>query len=262
MSAIQEIFGWIGTALTMSFFISPVVPFINVFKGKLDYEDTPTIIISTGYCNCLVWYVYGILVNSQQIKTCNMIGCGASLLLIIIYLAYEVRKYLVDAILNALILFTGSWAAYRALTIIINDPNIIGKICVCTTLVVFISPLYIVFRVTKEKNYQLIPIVTAVFSILSGACWVVYGLMKKDFYVAGPNCMGVIVGALQCFIWQTYKKKYPTIGDAKEIATIGIESESNPRKTDSTSIKIDDDKDDENIQAKPVKISSKSEEVK
>ena len=262
MSALEDFFGWSGTVLTLSFFISPIIPFINVFRGKLDYEDTPAIIIVASYCNCLVWFVYGQLINSLQIRMCNIIGCGASLFLILIYLIYEIRKYTIDAILNALILFTGSWSAYRALTIILNNPNTIGKICVCTTLIVFISPVQLIYRVISEKNYRLIPIVTAIFSILSGAAWVTYGLLRKDFYVAGPNTMAIVIGILQVIVWNVWKRKYPTIEQIREIATIGIEStgdEGDFKKE--TTTRSDEEKED-NIKVKPVKIVTKKDDVK
>ena len=60
MDKVQEIFGWIATCLTMCFYISPVFPFINVFKNKLNYEDTPIIVVTTSYLNCFCWYIYGI----------------------------------------------------------------------------------------------------------------------------------------------------------------------------------------------------------
>ena len=261
MSQVENAFGWIGTVLTLSFFISPIIPFINVFRGRLNYEDTPAIVMCASYCNCLVWYVYGLLINSSQIKVCNMIGCSASLLLISIYLLYEIRKYTTDAVLNAIILFTGSWSAYRALTVIFNDPSIVGKICVCATLVVFISPIQLVYRTITEKNYKLIPIVSAVLSVLSGAAWVIYGLMRKDYYVAGPNTMGVLIGILQIVVWNLWRKKYPTIEQVKEIATIGIESNDDGDFKKETDIDKNDDEGG-NIKVKPVKITSKIDEEK
>ena len=105
--ALEDLFGWVGAFLTITFFISPVIPFINVFKGQLDYGDTPTDLIGINYSNCLVWYIYGSLLNSPQIKTSSIIGFFSSLLFMIIYLSYEIRKNIIDGVLNILIIFTG-----------------------------------------------------------------------------------------------------------------------------------------------------------
>ena len=149
----QEIFGWVATCLTMCFFISPIIPFINVLKGKLRYEDTPIVVISASYVNCFCWYIYGDMIFSDQIKICNMIGAISSLLLICVYLIYEIKAYTIDAILNALIVISGSFTLYRAISIMIDSSNVLGKICIGASCVVFLSPIHLIIRVIKKKNY-------------------------------------------------------------------------------------------------------------
>lgn len=247
---VEEIFGWIGTLLTMTFFIAPVVPFYNVYNGKLNYEDAPTTLISTSYFNCLIWYIYGTLVNSQQIKVCNIIGCSSSLLFIIFYLSYEIRNYPVDAVLNALLVLAATCAGYRAFTVLFDDPNIVGKVGACSSMIVFISPLQLIYRVFKEKNYKLIPIASAIFSVLSGGCWFLYGVMKKDYYIFGSNSVGIIIGGLQVFIWNNLKRKYQVIEQENAPPTIGIEDEDAKKKEE-----------EEMSNAKPVKIVNDSKEI-
>ena len=260
MDKVQEIFGWVATGLTMCFYISPIIPFINVFRGKLNYEDTPAIIISTSYVNCFCWYIYGDMIFSDQIKMCNLIGAISSLVLICIYLAYEVRKYTVDAILNALIIITGSYAVYRGLTIIIDDDAIIGKICNCTSLIVFLSPIQLIIRVIKEKNYNLIPIYTAWVSLASTSCWVTYGAFITDLYVIFPNAIGILLAIIQIIVFLNYKRKYPGIGDRESSSTIDIVTTGNDegKKEESSNIK-EDDENEKNIKEKPVKIVGKGE---
>ena len=261
MDKIQEIFGWVATGLTMCFYISPVIPFINVFKGKLSYEDTPVIIISTSYVNCFCWYIYGDMILSDQIKMCNMIGAISSLILICIYLLFELKKYAIDAILNALIIITGTLALYRGLTVIINDDSIIGKICNGTSIIVFLSPIQLIYRVIKEKNYILIPIYTAYVSFIASSCWVTYGVFIHDFYVILPNLFGIILAIIQILVYFNYKRKYPSIGDKVINPTIDIETETGNeegKKDESTSIKVDEDSHN-NIKEKPVKIITKTD---
>jgi solute carrier family 50 protein (sugar transporter) len=256
MEKVQEIFGWVATGLTMCFYISPVIPFINVFRGKLSYEDTPAIIVSTSYVNCFCWYIYGDMIFSDQIKICNLIGAISSLVLMCIYLGFEVRKYTIDAILNALIIITGSYAVYRGLTIIIDDDAIIGKICNGTALIVFLSPIQLIYRVIKEKNYNLIPIYTAWVSLASTGCWVIYGVFLSDFYVIFPNVIGIVLAITQIFVFLNYKRKYPSIGHTT--STIGIENTGNEeiKKEEDTVIK-EDEENQKNVKEKPVKIVAK-----
>ena len=70
-----------------------------------------------------------------------MIGAISSLFLICVYLIYEIKSYAIDAILNALIVISGTFTIYRAISIMIDNSNVLGKICIGTSCVVFLSPI-------------------------------------------------------------------------------------------------------------------------
>ena len=257
MDSIEDVFGWVATCLTMCFYISPVIPFIQVFKGKLSYEDTPGILVTASYVNCFCWYIYGDMVFSTQVKICNCIGAISSLCLICIYLAYEVRKYTLDAILSALIVLTGSYAVYRGLTIVGDDDAVVGKICNVTSIIVFLSPIQILYRVFREKNnYFLIPIYTAWVSLFSTGCWVTYGILISDIYIQIPNIIGIILAIIQICTYIVFKRKYPTIGERdRDTSTIDIDNTVDEKK-ETNNIK-DDEENQTDVKEKPVKISSK-----
>ena len=257
MSNIEEIFGWVATSLTMCFFISPIIPFINVMRGKLNYEDTPIIIVSASYVNCFCWYIYGNMIKSDQVRLCNMVGAISSLILILIYLIFEIRKFVLDSILNALITITSSYALYNTLTFLIDDQSIIGKICNCTSIIVFLSPIQLIYRVIREKIYFLIPIYTAYVSFVTSSCWVIYGISFKNMYIVFPNTFGIVLAIVQIIVYFNYKNKFPNFGD-KDNSTIGIESTvtEDGKKDEPTTIKIDEDN-QSNEKVRPVKIVSK-----
>ena len=259
METVQECFGWAATAITVLSFLSPVFPYINVLKGKLNFEDTPAVLVTTCYVNYFCWYIYGDMIFSDQIKYCYMIGGIVNLVLMIIYLAYEVKKYLVDSILNTLILITGTWALYRALTIIIDDDRIVGKICIGTSCIVFLSPIQIIYKVIKEKNYILIPIYNCYMVFLYAICWVVYGIFITDFYGVFPNSIAIVLALIEIIIYLNYKRKYPAIGEREFSSTIGIETTSNeePSKKEETTLKMDEDTEAKGTE-KPVKIITKN----
>jgi uncharacterized protein with PQ loop repeat len=259
METVQECFGWAATAITVLSFLSPVFPYINVLKGKLNFEDTPAVLVTTCYVNYFCWYIYGDMIFSDQIKYCYMIGGIVNLVLMIIYLAYEVKKFLVDSILNTLILITGTWALYRALTIIIDDDRIVGKICIGTSCIVFLSPIQIIYKVIKEKNYILIPIYNCYMIFLYAICWVVYGIFITDFYVVFPNSIAIVLALIEIIIYLNYKRKYPAIGEREFSSTIGIETTSNeePSKKEENTLKMDEDTEAKGSE-KPVKIITKN----
>ena len=259
METFQEYVGWLACGINALYFLAPVEPFFRVLRGKLNFEETPGVFVTTCYVNCFVWYVYGDMIFSDQVKYSNLIGACASLCLIVIYLIYELKKYLVDSILNALILITGTWAVYRALTIIIDDDRIVGKICIGTAVVMFLSPIQIVYKVMKEKNYYLIPIRSAFVYLFTCIVWIVYGILIEDFYLVCPHSIGIILFLVQIVVYFKFKRKYPAISDKVFTSTIGIESTGNEEtKKEETPIKIDEDNHPE-IKEKSVKIISKND---
>ena len=39
------IFGWVGTAISTYFYLAPAVPFYQVLTNKLDYNDSPGVLL-------------------------------------------------------------------------------------------------------------------------------------------------------------------------------------------------------------------------
>ena len=262
---IKYIFAWIAAFLSMPIFTSPGIQFLNVFRKRINYEETPTFLIGTIYCNCLAWYAYGDLIFSKPLITCSFLGLCFTSLYIIIYLFYEIKKYLFDVILNIIIIFSGTGAVYRTLTIILPDTAIVGKVCVLTSLISLMHPLYLICKVFKEKNYKLISLMVSQFTILSSIFWIIYGFLEWDFYIVCPNIFNVFVAIIQIFVRKNYKVRYSTIEQAGtstieiEIETMGDDDIS--KKKDNNNVNIDDENVEEGgkMISKPVKIASKKE---
>lgn len=249
MDTLQESIGWLAGCFNVCFYLTPTFNFIKVLKGKVNFEESPGVYVTTCYVNCFIWFIYGDMIFSDQVKISNMIAALINLIFMLIYLAFELRKYFVDAILNTLILITGSWACYRALTIVIDDDRVVGDICIGTTIIIFISPIQILYKVFKEKNYNIIPVFSAIIYLLTCLFWFVYAIFIKDFYLAFPNLLGIILSAVEIAVYINCKRRYPGIGEITT-GTIDIVSGGNDEnKKEETPIKIDE--------GKPVEIVNK-----
>jgi len=258
MDKAQEIIGWAALCVNICSFLFPVFPYLNVLRGKMNYEDTPSFFVITSYINYFCMYCYGDLVFSDQVKYCYLVGSIINCILMVIYLVYEIRKFLVDTILNALILITGTWALYRCLTIIIDDDRVVGKICVGTFFIVSVTPCQILYRVLRERNYNLIPIYNCWVGLCYSALWIVYSIFISDFYILCPNIIKVILSMAQIAVYINFSRKYPAIGQREFSSTIGIESTGNDEiKKEESQIKIDEEA-EKNMKEKPVKITNKN----
>lgn len=249
MDTIQESIGWIAGCFNICFYLTPIFNFIKVLKGKVNFEESPGVYVTTCYVNCFIWFIYGDMIFSDQVKISNMIAALINLIFMLIYLAFELKKYFVDAILNTLILITGSWACYRALTIVIDDDRVVGDICIGTTIIIFISPIQILYKVFKEKNYNIIPVFSAIIFLLACLFWFIYAIFIKDFYLAFPNVLGIVLSSIEIAVYINCKRRYPGIGESGASGTIDIVSGGNDEKKDETPIKIDE--------GKPVEIVNK-----
>ena len=250
MDTIQESIGWIAATFNICFYLTPTLNFVKVLKGKVNFEESPGVYVTTCYVNSFIWFIYGDMIFSDQVKISNMISALINLIFMLIYLAFELRKYFIDAILNTLILITGSWAVYRALTIVIDDDRVVGDICIGTTFIIFLSPIQILYKVFKEKNYNIIPVFAAIIYLSGCLSWFIYAIFIKDFYLAFPHVLGVILSGVEIAVYVNCKRRYPGIGENGASGTIDIVSGGNDDiKKEETPIKIDE--------GKPVEIVNK-----
>ena len=248
----QNIFGYMATALSSCFYLSLVIPFLNVLRCKLNYEYTPIIFIDTIYVDALTWYIYSDKIVCDQLKLCSTIGCCCTLLLIVIYLAFELKKYLIDSILNTLILILGTLVIHKGLTLVVEDADMIGKICIGTKVITFIIPIILTFRVIKEKNYRLISFNSTISYMMSCIGWILFGKASFDINIIIPNAIGVALFCIQFIVYLNFKRKYPSYSGSS--STIGIESGSTEfKKDESTTMNIDEES-QEKAREKPVKI--------
>ena len=205
----QYYFGWSATCLTALFYVSLITPFFKIFKGQMKYQDAPIFVIYVSYINCIMLCIYGNMIFSYQIRVCNMIGGISTFILIFIYLSYEFRKHILDPSLTAIIVIYGTYVLYNYFTVLItNKTYIIGNFCILAKFCVFTSPIQLIYRVIKEKNYILIPIYASFVSFISSIFWVLYGFCINDIHVITPNVVGIILGITQFYVYFYYKKHY------------------------------------------------------
>ena len=260
----KDIFGWIATFLTVPIFAYPAAQLINVLERRLNYEKTPTFFIGIIYSNCLVCYIYGDLIFSQPIKTCSIFGCFISLLFSILYLFYENKKFINDAFINIVFIFTVTWAVLQTFTNIILNPVIVGKICFFTYLASLIYPLYLIYRVNKEKNYKLISLMFVEFSIASRVFWIIYAFLEKNNYIIYLNLLGVFIDIVLIIVRKNYKNNLATIGETNEFSSVEIEvtpNDCDTRKIESVNIEINEknEGEEDQIKGETVKISPEKE---
>ena len=209
---IGDIFGWVGTAISMFFFISPVVPFIDLIKGKITYKETPGILLICSFMNCILWAVYGVKLSKLQVYTANGIGGTITLVWIFIFLVYFAQKNVLKSIgyiFLSLVIIAGIGALFYFWVDPEKDKAVItGYVAMVFNVFMYAAPGEKIYSVIKTGNYKLIPIVSTIAGFVCSACWLMYGVYQSDLNIIIPNALGLFFAVLQVVVYLIIKCKY------------------------------------------------------
>lgn len=251
--------GCLGTYVSSCFFLSFALPFLDLFSGKIKYDDTPGIFILINYFNCLAWYLYGDLIESSPIKV-NYLACLImSGILLAIYLFYESKQYLSDAVLNFLIIAVSTWIVRRIAELMGDNDDRVFSMCIISNILVFLAPIQIVLRVFKENNYNLIPIYSAAISLVGCFVWLLYAFNTKDFRILIlPNFIGLITSILQILTYRKFRESAPDYLSRQNESQINVDDSKNKIEVTSIQSSEIDSNENERIKERPVTIKKSS----
>ena len=242
MLTITDMFGWIGTIVSICFFASPASQFFFLIRKKIKYSDINIIIIIGNYISSIVWLIYGFSINMKQIKICYCIGALISIVWIWTYLIYMGKKKISQSLIFTMILSALSFATYIILTVVITDKKLIGEVCFIVCSLTYITPAQIIIKVINTKNYKLIPIYSVIISSIGFGSWTIFGLFNFNANIIIPNLVGLAFSLGQIILYRVYKNKKPlteelnnishsVIGAVKNVVdkTVEIANSINPR---------------------------------
>ena len=86
------IFGWVGTVLATYFYIAPIVPYVKLIRGKLNYKEVPGILLLFSLINCILWSAYALLENQFNNYLANGLGGTITLIYVTMFLIYFAEK--------------------------------------------------------------------------------------------------------------------------------------------------------------------------
>lgn len=255
----MQISGWAAIGLSSCYYFSLSLPFFRVLRCKENFEYTPIELINTIYVDCFTWYIYGMKLLSEQIMLGNKIGICCTLSLIAIYLGFELRKYTVDTILNILILILGTLVIHKGLAVIVEDTQIIGKICIGTKLITFYNPMVLLFQVFKDKNYGAISLSNTLLCFGASLAWTLFGKSTNDINVILANLCATLFCLIQLIVYRFFKGRYMLSNASTK--TVGIETSQveEPKKEENINVNNYDEEKQEKIKEKPVKIVTKAD---
>ena len=212
----STIFGWIGTALALYFYIAPVVPFYKLIKGQMTWKESPGILLLCSFLNCILWSDYGLIRNQFSIYFANGIGGTITLIYITIFLIHLAdRKILLSLFYNFFLIcciveiyFIFYYLVpYQTTGIIANIFNVL----------MYAAPGEKIYQICKGASYQLIPIWSTIGGAACSTSWMCYGFYQGDILVIIPNALGILASIVQIVFFIIYRQKQKNNPKTEEV---------------------------------------------
>ena len=212
---VGDIFGWIGSVISVVFFIVPCVPFYKLIKEKITYKETPGVLLICSVINCIFWVVYGVKLDLTQSFITNAIGAIITTVWICIFLIFWVKKHALKSvgfIVLTLVVFVGIFCVFYYVV----PPTVTGYCAMVFNVLMYAAPGEKIYTVLKTKNHNLIPIYSTIAAFVNSACWLIYGIAYSDINVIVPNVLGLFFAILQVTLYLIIKYKYHKDAEVKK----------------------------------------------
>ncbi|QCD76498.1 bidirectional sugar transporter N3-like [Vigna unguiculata] len=213
-------FGILGNIISVMVYLAPARTFQKIYKKKStqSFQSLPYLV---ALFSSSLWLFYASFdfKHSLLIITINSFGCVTEIIYILIFVKYADRDAKNLTIKLFAVMNLGCLASIVLVVRCAVDQSkrvlIIGWICDVVSVIVFASPLSVVFQVIRTKSVQFMPFCLSFSLLLNAIMWLAYGLFNKDMCVAMPNVGGLALGLLQMLLHVIYRKR----GATEEVAT-------------------------------------------
>lgn len=208
-STFQVVAGYFGNGLALFFFFSPIVLFLDLFKGKITVDKIPQFMLFFNAMNCIMWTAYGLQIKEWQVWGCNGLGAVITTVWIILYIVYLLKlkplHYIPANLVATYLIFT----VFENLYWINTSSEITGNVAMAFNILMYAAPGQNIIQVYKTGNYNLIPLVSSIIGLCCSTSWLIFGLYISKMPIIIPNGLGVVFSIFTLisyfFFWRKNK---------------------------------------------------------
>ena len=211
----STIFGWVGNALALYFYIAPIVPFVKVIKGQMTWKQSPGVLLLCSFLNCILWSDYGLITNQFSIYLANGLGGTITLIYITIFLIHVADRKVLLSLFYNFFLICCIVEIYFVFYYLVPS-KVTGVIANVFNVLMYAAPGEKIYQICKGASYQLIPIWSTIGGTACSTSWMCYGIYQKDIYVVIPNALGVLASIVQIVIFVIYRRKQKNKAQSEE----------------------------------------------
>ena len=211
----STIFGWVGNALALYFYIAPIVPFVKVIKGQMTWKQSPGVLLLCSFLNCILWSDYGLITNQFLLYLANGLGGTITLIYITIFLIHVADRKVLLSLFYNFFLICCIVEIYFVFYYLVPF-KVTGIIANIFNVLMYAAPGEKIYQICKGASYQLIPIWSTIGGTACSTSWMCYGIYQKDYYVVIPNALGVLASIVQIVIFVIYRRKQKNKAQSEE----------------------------------------------
>lgn len=217
----------LGTIMGIGLGITPIVPFMDIIKGKENVKIFPESMIFFNILCPHLWMTYWIRQAIFIPFFSAVFGFILALMFSTIYIYFYINKDTTKWILALVGKFAIVYGFHYFLLEILPSYHYIGFAAMIVGIFTSIAPAQNVLTVIKKRNYKLIPICSTVFGALCNFFWLAFGIMLKDIYNIIPNAICFTINVSNTCIWIYFYINRDKKGEEKEDKEEELKDEDN-----------------------------------
>ncbi|OWM90612.1 hypothetical protein CDL15_Pgr014915 [Punica granatum] len=201
--------GILGNVVSFVVFLAPGIWRKKSTEG---FQSLPYI---AALFSASMWIYYAFLKSSSDflLITINSLGCLIESFYLLLYVVFAPKHARMFTLKLLLLLNIGGLCSILLLShfVLANGltrVRVLGCICVAVSVCVFAAPLSAMRTVVRTKSVEFMPLSLSFSLTVNAVIWLVYGILIKDFFVALPNSVGIILGAVQMVLYVMCNRKW------------------------------------------------------
>ena len=186
-------------------YLSPLV-MVRKIKAAQNTQPHSYWPVLSAFGNAFLWAFYGLKVGDIMPLFCtNAVGALLNAYYCSVFWLYEKSKcrLLCSFVVVGVALTIVVWE-----TLVAEDQKLatenLGFVGMIVCVGMFASPLSTIRTVIRTKSAKSLPFSIIIANFVTTVLWTIYGLIKENPYIYGPNGSGLLLAILQIHIYRKY----------------------------------------------------------
>lgn len=194
---LRNIFGFLGFISTSVYYILSAKTFLQLYKyTNYNLERVNFYKILFNYMISFFSYYYADFAYFPIMIICNKFGIFFCLILLLIYIYFEFKTDITNAIINLLLISITSITFSHYFYYILVDEDIYGFYFLLGNLIPLLYFLYEIYSEYKNKTNMNFSFYLYIIYTFSAFFWFNYGVLSNDFYIKITFGIETFIGIL------------------------------------------------------------------